>query len=201
MPSEPLSSIEARLASQGAAPSHLQRIAAVYQLCERSPHCLGLALVGSFARGCADRISDLDLAAFVADDREAEFMAQAHDLLARDQVLNDYGQYRPGVVAFRKYVYLDFASCEFHAFNLHTPFKLRPPFISVWDPADFLRTLVVDEPPPAHESFEPYPHGDDGLIWELVDCIKWLSRGRSHLAKDYLAKLGQAITSAGTSAV
>jgi hypothetical protein len=39
----------------------------------------------------------------------------------------------------------------------------------------------------------PYPHGDDGLIWELVDCIKWLSRGRRPLAKDYLVKLAESI--------
>lgn len=201
MPSEPLSSILARLASQGAAPSQLPRIAAMHQLCERSPHCLGLALVGSFAKGCADRISDLDLAAFVADDREAEFMERAHELLSTDQVLDDYGQSRPGEVVFRKYVYLDFASCEFHAFNLRTPFRLRPPFIAIWDPTDFLQTLVVDEPPPLHESFKPYPHGDAGLIWELVDCIKWLSRGRSRLAKGYLARLGQAIAAADSSAV
>lgn len=78
MPSEPLSSIQARLLSQGAAASHLPRIAALRELCERSPHCVALAMVGSFAKGCADRISDLDLAAFVADAREVEFMAQAH---------------------------------------------------------------------------------------------------------------------------
>lgn len=194
MPSEPLSSIQARLLSQGAAASHLPRIAAIHGLCERSPHCLGLALVGSFAQGCADRLSDLDLAAFVADNREAEFMEQAHELLSRDHVLNEYGQHRPAVVAFRKYVYLDFASCEFHAFNSRAPFRLRRPFVAVWDPTGFLQTLVVDEPPPPHESFEPYPHGDEGLVWELVDCIKWLSRGRGGLAKDYLSRLGRAIT-------
>jgi hypothetical protein len=43
---------------------------------------------------------------------------------------------------------------------------------------------------PTHEDFEPYPHGDDGLIWELVDCIKWIKRGRVELAKSYLRKLG-----------
>lgn len=195
MPSEPLSSIQARLLSQGAAASHLPRIAALRELCERSSHCVALAMVGSFAKGCADRISDLDLVAFVADAREVEFMAQAHELLRQDDAVNDYGRSRAGVVAFRKYVYLDFSSCEFHAFSSSAPFKLWRPFVAVWDPADFLQSLVADGPPPAHESFEPYPHGDEGLIWELVDCVKWLSRGRSRLAKDYLVKLGQAIAS------
>ena len=201
MPSEPLSTILALLQKQHAAPSHLPRVAAIRQLCEKSPHCLAVAMVGSFAQGCGDRISDLDLAAFVTDGREREFMEEAHQLLQEEPVLNDYGQNRPGVVAFRKYVYLDFASCEFHAFSSRFPFKLLRPFVAVWDPNDFLQTLVSEGPPPAHESFEPYPHGDEGLVWELVDCIKWLSRGRTGLAKNYLAKLGQAITSPGASAV
>jgi hypothetical protein len=48
---------------------------------------------------------------------------------------------------------------------------------------------VTDGPPPPHETFEAYPHGDAGLIWELVDCIKGLKRGRVQLTKDYLRKL------------
>ena len=190
---EPLAAIQSRLQSQGAAKSHLQRIAQVRQLAERSPHCLGVALVGSFAQDKGDRISDLDLAAIVTDDREVEFMREADELLDTDEVMNVYGRTRPGEVAFRKYVYLDFSSCEFHAFNQRSPFKLRLPYLPVWDPTGYLRTLVIDEPPPHHETFEPYPHGDDGLIWELMDCIKWLSRGRTQLAKSYLSRLGTAI--------
>lgn len=195
MATDPLAALLGRLTALGAAESHLPRLAALRALCERSPHCLGLALVGSFAQGGADRLSDLDLAAFVADDREAEFMAQADELLGASNVMNAYGLHRPGKVAFKKYLYLDFSSCEFHAFNQHSPFRLRPPYIAVWDPSGYLETLVVDEPPPRHETFEPYPHGDDGLIWELVECIKWLSRGRTQLAKSYLTKLGHAIDS------
>lgn len=193
MPTEPLASLQARLTSQNAAPSHLSRLSDVRSLCERSSHCLGLALVGSFAQGSGDRISDLDLAAFVANGREAEFMAQAHEILGSSDVLNVYGQDRVGKFAFRKYVYLDFASCEFYAFSHLVPFKLRRPFLPVWDPHDYLETLVVAEEPPRHETFEPYPHGDDGLVWELVDCIKWLSRGRRPLAKSYLLRLAEAL--------
>jgi predicted nucleotidyltransferase len=201
MPHESVVDLSARLESQNAAPAHLRRVAELRDLCEKTPHCRALALVGSFAQGNADRISDLDLIAFVADDREAEFMEQAHALLSRDEFLNVYGQAQSGVVAFKKYVFLDFSSCEFHAFNQRAPFKLRRPFVAIWDPNDFLRTLVVEGPPPPHESFKPYPHGDEGLVWELVDCIKWLSRGRTQLAKQYLAGLSTAITSSAKGAV
>jgi hypothetical protein len=181
------------LRDQGAVPAHHERIDAIRALCESTPHCLGIALVGSFAKGTGDRISDLDLAAFVMDDREAEFMNQVDELIGRANVLNAYGQVRPGEVAFRKYVYLDFSSCEFHAFNHRLPFRLMHPYMALWDPYDHLQRLVADGKPPRHETFEPYPHGDEGLIWELVDCVKWLSRGKTELAKTYLAKLGSAL--------
>jgi predicted nucleotidyltransferase len=193
MATESISQLLASLSSQGAAASHLPRLAALRVLCEESPECIAVALVGSFAQGRGDRISDLDLAAFVANDSEAEFMDRANEILARDELLNAYGEVRPGEVAFRKYVYLDFSSCEFHAFNMNTPFKLRPPYVAVWDPSDFLASLVVNEPPPRHETFEAFPHGTAGLIWELIDCVKWLQRGREQLAKDYLRKLVAAI--------
>jgi len=197
MPTESLETLQARLSSQEAAPSHLERLAALHQLCKASTHCLGLALVGSFAQGKGDRISDLDLVAFVADDREAEFMAQVDLMLGAKELVHAYGQTWPGRVAFRKYVYLDFSSCEFHAFNQAAPFRLRRPYLSVWDPHEFLKTLEVDEAPPQHESFEPYPHGDDALIWELFDCIKWLKRGRQTLAKTYIVKLANALRAKG----
>jgi len=197
MPTEPLESIHARLTSQNAAPSHLSRISDVRSLCERSPHCHGLALVGSFAQGTGDRISDLDLAAFVTEGREAEFMVQAHEFLGSSEVLSAYGQDHIGKASFRKYVYLDFSSCEFYAFSHLAPFKLRRPFLSIWNPHDYLETLVVDESPPRHETFEPYPHGDNALVWELVDCIKWLSRGRQSLAKSYLLRLAEALKAQG----
>jgi hypothetical protein len=188
-----LHNLRARLASQNAASSHLRRIARLRELCERIPECHALALVGSFAKGCGDRISDLDLVAFVSGGAAVAFMDEAHRLLAQDEILYEYGQARPNEAAFRKYVFLDFASCELHTFSLPTGFKLRRPYLSVWDPENFLATLVVDEPPPRHEDFDAYPHGDDGLIWELVDCVKWLKLVRNQLAKDYLRKLVTAI--------
>lgn len=193
---EPAANIAALLAglrSQDAAPSHLPRLAALQSLCEQSPRCLGLALVGSFAQGKGDRLSDLDLAAFVKEGGESDFLLEAREILERDPVLHQYGVTRTGDVAFRKYVYLDASSCEFHVFNEFASFRLRPPFWAVWDPTGHLETLVVQEPPPRHEDFKPYPHGDEGLIWELHDCIKWLRRGRTTLAKSYLSGLAAAM--------
>jgi hypothetical protein len=185
--------IESLLRSQNACSSQHPRLEALRELCSQSPDCIALALVGSFAQGKGDRISDLDLAAFVKEGSEDRLMKKAHELLMQQPVLHQYGVHRPGRVAFRKYVFLDSSSCEFHAFNSAGSFRLKRPFVAVWDPSNFLESLVVEGPPPRHEDFEAYPHGDEGLIWELFDCIKWLQRGRSALAKDYLRKLVRAI--------
>lgn len=186
----------ARLALQGGHPPLLQRLAALRSLCQGWPGCRGLALVGSFAQGRGDRVSDLDLAALVDDD-EGALLDGADATLCQGEVLHSYRRHRSGEVAFRKVVYLDFSSCEFHVFNRRSSFRLRQPYLALWDPDGLLAAIEVDGDPPGHETFTPYPHGDDGLIWELVDCIKWLRRGRTGLARDYLVKLGAALPQAG----
>ncbi|EKM28357.1 hypothetical protein VCHENC02_5740, partial [Vibrio harveyi] len=68
-------------------------------------------------------------------------------------------------------------------------FQLSRPFKVLFDKADIIDELVTDEPAPKHEDFPVYTSGDQGLIWELFDCIKWLSRDNNELAKNYLKKL------------
>lgn len=63
------------------------------------------------------------------------------------------------------------------------------PYLPIWDPANLLASYVVDGEPIRHEDFAAYEYGDEGLIWELVDCIKWLCRGRNELAKNHIKKL------------
>lgn len=186
---ESIETLQRALANQGAPTSHLERIKSLRALFESDPNCIAAALVGSYAQGTGDRISDLDLVAFTATGSAPEFIERAHGLLACTDLLDHYcGSYAERG-CFRKYVFLDFASCELHAFNVPTSFKLRRPYIPVWDPSGFLERVVADGPPPRHEEFEAYQHGDEGLIWELFDCIKWLKRGRVELTKGYLHKL------------
>lgn len=99
----------------------------------------------------------------------------------------------PAAGAFHKLVYLDFSSVEFHVFESGSPFRLKRPYLPVWDPQKLLASYVTDGEPIGPEDFAAYEYGDKGLIWELVDCIKWLSRGRSALAKGYIKKLAAEI--------
>lgn len=188
--SDPLLS---RLQAQGAPPSHMERLNGLTALAKSDPSWLAIALVGSYAKGYGDRISDLDLVAIAAPGRGDAVLRAAHQWLGRSEVLNHFGGTHAGGGAFHKLVYLDFSSIEIHVFEPGTQFRLRRPYLPVWDPQDRWAAYVVDGEPIRPEDFAAYEYGDDGLIWELVDCIKWLSRGRSALAKDYIKRLAAEI--------
>jgi hypothetical protein len=177
------------LIAQHAPESHLARMTALCALAADDPACRAVALVGSYAKGSGDRISDLDLVAFTTAGHCQHFSDAAHRFLASPQLLDVLEGTHKSAGAFRKYVYLDFSSCELHAFDLPATFKLRRPFLPVWDPHGVLAQQVVDGAPVRHEDFVAYEYGDAGLIWELVDCIKWLKRGRAELARHHLRKI------------
>ena len=184
-----LPSILQILIEQHAPPSHLRRIEALCALSQRTPSCLGLALVGSYAKHLGDRISDLDLVAFFSDGTAEAYIEKAHRLLCSEEVVSAYSGNLRTEGFFWKYVFLDFSSCELYALNQPATLKLHRPYLAIWDPNGFLATLEVEEPPPRHEEFDAYQHGDEGLLWELFDCVKWLKRGRIELTENYLRKL------------
>jgi predicted nucleotidyltransferase len=187
---ESIESLQVRLREQAAAPSHLTRLAQLRALFEADAACIAAVLVGSFARGSGNRLSDLDLVAFTTRGDAQTFSDRADRVLATQDLLHGDSSRHVASGCFRKYVYLDFSSCELYAVDVDAPFRLYRPYLSVWDPSGYLAGREVEGLAPKHEDFEPYPHGDDGLIWELVDCIKWIKQGRVELAKNYLRKLG-----------
>ena len=179
-----------RLEEQAAPPSHAARLRQIVSVVERHHPTAAIALVGSYAKGTGDRVSDLDLAV-IADDSQADAVLEnAHKVLHQGDVLNFFSGHHKSAGAFHKFVYLDFSSVELHVFPQSCAFRLKNPFLTVWDPQQLLPAYVTAGEPVRHEDFPAYEYGDEGLIWELVDCIKWLSRGNLPLAKQYLRKLG-----------
>ena len=189
----PSNAILSKLREQRAPESHLTRLTDLVSLAERNPNLLAIALVGSYAKCVGDRVSDLDLVAIAAPGYGKSVLQAAHDLLSSSEVLNQFtGAYSAGGV-FWKLVYLDFSSVEFHVFETGTPFRLKRPYLPVWDSTNLLNCLVTEGEPIRQEEFAAYEYGDVGLIWELVDCIKWLSRGHNELAKGHIRKLAAEI--------
>ena len=171
----------------------MTRVAELVSLAERESNLLAMFLVGSYAKGLGDRISDLDLVAIASPGHGPAVLNAAQDVLRDAEVLNQFRGTHPAGGSFCKLVYLDFSSVEFHVFEPDTRFRLKHPYIAVWDPNNLLPSYVVAGEPIRHEDFAAYEYGDEGLIWELVDCIKWLSRGRNELAKSHLKKLAAEI--------
>ncbi|QPF76333.1 hypothetical protein G8A07_27635 [Roseateles sp. DAIF2] len=195
-----LPEILATLAAQQAPPSHLARLAALIALAEREPALRALFLVGSYAKGLGDRVSDLDLVMIAAAGQGERLLAAGHALLlASGELLNQFGGKHPGPGSgfFHKLVYLDFSSVELHVFEPGTAFRLRRPYLAVWDPERLQEAYVAEGEPVRHEDFVAYEHGDAGLIWDLVDCIKWLSRGRAALARRHIVKIAERIRQDG----
>ena len=186
------------LRTQGAPASHVRRIQALHELAAKETALRAVFLVGSFAKGSGHRISDLDLVALVDSGHEQRVLDLAESCLDEGTPpLDRFTGLHREIGAFRKYVYLDFSSVELHAFRQGAGFRLYRPFMAVWDPEGLADTCMAEGEPIRHEDFEPYEYGDTGLIWELVDCIKWLARGRSELAKRYLVRLGKKIERSG----
>ena len=191
-----LTDLQSRLQAQGAPASHLDRVRDLVALAEHEPSVLAIFLVGSYAKGLGDRVSDLDLVAIAAPGHVELVLDAAHRVLESGDVLHQFTGQHPAGGAFRKTVYLDFSSVEFHVFDPSTVFRLKRPYLAVWDPSNLAPSYVVDGEPIRHEDFAAYEYGDEGLIWELMDCFKWLSRGRNDLAKHHIKKIAAQLPTA-----
>ena len=167
----------------------MTRLTNLVALAEVDPRLLAIVLVGSYAKGVGDRLSDLDLVAIAAQGQGDSVLQAAHEVLGHTEVLNQFSGEHSSGGSFWKLVYFDFSSVEFHVFEPDTEFRLKRPYISVWDPTNLLPAYVVEGEPVRHEDFAAYEYGDEGLIWDLVDCIKWLSRGKAEVARNHIRKI------------
>lgn len=156
---------------------------------EPEPEVVAAVLLGSLADGRGDRLSDADLMVFTRNDfhRRSEPLYQQFE--QSFQVLYRLEGDHNERACFKKYIFDDCTSAEIHCADLSEPFEISRPFHILFDKGDVVRHRLTDQPAPAHQDFAVYENGDAGLIWELLSCIKWLSRGQTALAKDYLKRL------------
>ena len=115
------------LREQCAPEAHLTRLTNLVSLAQDDPGLLALFLVGSYARGVGDRVSDLDLVAIASSGHGESVLQSAHKMLSRSEILNQFTGTHPSGGSFWKLVYLDFSSVEFHVFEPDTTFRLKRP--------------------------------------------------------------------------
>jgi hypothetical protein len=148
-------------------------------------------LVGSLAAGTGDKISDADVILFTknAFHKKTHHCFKAFETgMAIFNLLE--GQHNDNT-HFRKYIFNDMTSAEIHCFDISEEFEICRPYQILFDKTDVISARLSPKAPPKHEDFPVYMQGDAGLIWELFDCIKWLSRGKTALAKGYLKRLAE----------
>ncbi|KJZ20838.1 nucleotidyltransferase domain-containing protein [Loktanella sp. S4079] len=171
-------------------PLHQNLVTSAYEAFASAPDVRAIVLVGSLVSGKGDRVSDADVVVFTCNDYHRNSVDGYKRFEAGKEIIYCLQSDGNGPTRFRKYLFGDLTSAEIHCMDLSAPLRLSKPFQILIDKDDLVSKRTTDAPPIKHEDFPVYENGDEGLIWELVDCIKWLSRGNTDLAKGYLRRLG-----------
>lgn len=168
----------------------LMRIAAAVR---DSPDCTGAVVVGSFAKGTADRLSDIDLVAFCSGGAGHSLFQTIQQQIAPTNVFITFNGAHDPDSPFQKLIFNDLTSIEFHVISPDTELTLEQPFVEIvnWDRC--LESRTSSRPAPTEQDLTVFRYGDRFLAWELFSCLKWLWRGDFQKAKRYLIKLGRAI--------
>lgn len=168
----------------------LMRIAAAVR---DSPDCTGAVVVGSFAKGTADRLSDIDLVAFCSGGAGHSLFQTIQEQIAPSSVFIAFdGEHDPDS-PFQKLIFEDLTSVEFHVISPNTKLTLEQPFVEIVNRDRCIESRTSSRPAPAEHDLTVFRYGDRFLAWELFSCLKWLWRGDFKKTKHYLIKLGRAI--------
>ena len=164
-----------RWQSQRATVFQVDLLLRISEALEESPECLGAAIVGSFAKGSADRVSDLDLIIFCTEGSGEALLSRVCAEVP-EVFLAFEGSHGPGS-PFREFILYNFTSVEVHVIAPSTTFTLKQPYVKVVDRSGVLLARASNKVAPGRGELVPYRHGDKWLPWELFNCIKWLPRG------------------------
>ncbi len=164
---------------------------------KESSVCLGAVLLGSFAKGLADRVSDLDLVLFCREGTGPELLASVAALIPAEEIFSTFQGSHEGVGSpFTELILYNFTSIEIHTIAPGTKFTVKKPFVELHNIENCLEARLSQSSAPTRDVLVPYRHGPNWLPWELFNCLKWLSRGDVETAKKYLVRLGKAIEAA-----
>jgi len=94
---------------------------------------------------------------------------------------------------FEKVILEDWSSFEIHVIEPSTRMRPRAPFLALINVQDYLETRRSEDKPIGRATARPFVNGEDGLVWELFNCIKWLRRGDTEFTRQYLQRLGSAL--------
>jgi predicted nucleotidyltransferase len=160
-------------------------------LLKDEPHCLGAAVGGSLASGNSDEMSDVDLVVYCEAGAAQSILKKLSVAAADRPVVHRLVGKHDAHSAYEKVILQDWCSYELHVIEPTTRMRLRPPYVEIVDRNGYLASRVSEDKPIGRGTARPYVNGDDGLIWELFNCVKWLRRGEAEFTVQYLQELGE----------
>ncbi|MGY3959278.1 nucleotidyltransferase domain-containing protein [Aeromonas popoffii] len=169
----------------------LQRtlVQAVVACFEPRVEVLAAVVIGSLAKGKADRVSDVDVLFMVEPGFHRDGQPCIDRFLAGREVFHCWQGAHGNEGYYWRYIFYDFTSIEIHLIDVNAEFPLARPYLPLFDKTSCIRALEVDGPAPSHWDFPAYMAEGDGLVWELFDCLKWAERGQRGLVRHHLRKL------------
>ncbi|HFD4029389.1 hypothetical protein HJ124_22485 [Vibrio parahaemolyticus] len=170
-------------------PLQNELVRSVYSAFISESDVVAAVLLGSLAAGKGDRVSDADILVFTKNDFHKSTNECFSTFECDKEIFYQLDGFHNDNAYFKKYIFNDLTSAEIHCLDLSESFNISKPFKVLFDKNGIIEQRVTDEPAPKHKDFPAYTNGDNGLTWELFDCIKWLSRGDHQLAKNHLKKL------------
>ncbi|WP_028023323.1 nucleotidyltransferase domain-containing protein [Enterovibrio calviensis] len=170
-------------------------VESVYSAFHPERDVVAAVLLGSLASGTGDRVSDADILVFTENNYHKAASPSFSRFESGKDIFYSFADFHDSNKNgyFKKYIFNDMSSAEIHCLDVSEDFGISHPFKILFDKLDIVEGRLTDAPPPRHEDFPAYYRGDDGLIWELFDCIKWLSRNDTELAKNHIKKLSAAM--------
>lgn len=156
---------------------------------EAHPDIEAAVVVGSLAKGTADRVSDVDvlLLATPGFHRQAEPLVRA--IVGDREIFHCWQGEHDEDASYWRYIFCDMTSIEIHILDRGVTFPLARPYLTLFDKAACVPALEVSGPTPSHWDFPAYMAQGGGLVWELFDCLKWAERGQRALVRHHLRKL------------
>jgi predicted nucleotidyltransferase len=155
------------------------------------PSCFGAAVGGSLATGVADEMSDVDLVVYCGAGAARSVLSKLSAAAADRPVVHRLVGEHDTSSVYEKVILQDWHSYELHVIEPVTRMRLKPPYVEVLDRSSYLVSRVSEGKPIGRDTAEPYVTGDEGLIWELFNCMKWLRRGEIEFTAQYLQALGE----------
>lgn len=155
--------------------------------------CLGAAVGGSLAEGRGDRMSDVDLLVYCEAGAAGGVLQGLSEVAADRPVVYRLTGRHDASSVYEKVILDDWSSYELHVVEPSTRMRLAPPYLELLDRSNYLACRVDGRKPIGRDTVRPLSSGEDGLVWELFNCIKWLRRGEVDFAARYLQTLGSAL--------